>query len=274
MTDDGLKELKGFRNLKSLSLFFNGHINDAGMKHVKELPALESLVLNSTGVTDAGIAELKGLVKLKSLSATGCVGMTDKSAETIAGFTELTDLALPFKFTDKGVKQLAGLKKLKSLYLGGCTELTDAAMKDIADNMPDLESLELGATSGTGITNASVLHFSQLKKLKKLGLSGSKMTPDGLKALPRRPSRLRDHQQVTDTDIGRRSFPTAVELWEVLFFSPKGWDSIAQGNALGSQPDRKQPEGLRQKISQAFSLEDQSAHPGGCRGQRCPSPSG
>ena len=81
------------------------------------------------------------------------------------------------------MKQLAGLKKLKSLYLGGCTALTDAAMKDIGDNMPDLESLEVGSGIGTEITNASVLHLSQLKKLKKLGLSGSKLTPDGLKAL-------------------------------------------------------------------------------------------
>ena len=45
--------------------------------------------------------------------------------------------------------------------------------------------------------------------------------------------------------------------WAFLFFSPKGWDNLAQGNALGRGRDRMQPEGLRQeKMSQAFSLEN------------------
>jgi len=43
-----------------------------------------------------------------------------------------------------------------------------------------------------------------------------------------------------------------------LVFSPKGWDSIAQGNALGFCVGDLQPEGLRQALSQAFSLENKS----------------
>jgi internalin A len=183
VTDDGLKELKGLKDLKELSLFFNGQITDAGMKHVKELPALEKLTLNNTGITDTGLAELKDLKKLKSLTVSGCIRVTDKSADTIKGFVDLEELSLPSTYTGTGVKKLTGLKKLKSLYLGGCTELTDEAVKLIADNMPDLEYLELGAVSGTGITDASVPHLAKLKKLTKLGLSGSKVTEGGLKLL-------------------------------------------------------------------------------------------
>jgi ribosomal protein S19 len=48
----------------------------------------------------------------------------------------------------------------------------------------------------------------------------------------------------------------AVEPASSSFFSPKGWDSVAQGNALGWQSHVMQSEGLRQKLSKAFSLQD------------------
>ncbi len=182
ITNDGLKELKGFKSLKSLSIFFCEQINDDGMKHVKELIGLERLSLGNTLVTDAGLAELKDLKKLKSLTVSGCIRMTDKSTETIKGFTNLEYLSLPSTITEKGVKNLTGFKKLTGLYIGGAS-LTDAAIKDIAENLPGLDYLDVGATAGTEITNASILHFTQLKKLKKLNLSGSKITAEGLKSL-------------------------------------------------------------------------------------------
>ena len=60
--------------------------------------------------------------------------------------------------------------------------MTDAAVKVIADGMPDLEYLELGA-AGVNITDAAVPDFARLKKLTKLGVSGSKLTDGGVKAL-------------------------------------------------------------------------------------------
>ncbi len=176
VTDDGLKELKGLRNLKSLSLFFNGHITDAGMKHVKELTTLESLNIGNTAVTDAGLAELKGM-KLKSLTASGCIKMTDKSTETVKGFTDLEYLSLPSTITDKGVKNLVGLKKLRTLYLSGST-VGDAAVKDISA-LTDLEELYLG----TGVTDAALDDLKKMKKLKTLNLFGSKVSDTGLKDL-------------------------------------------------------------------------------------------
>lgn len=181
VTNDGLKELAGLKSLKTLTMFFCDQITDAGMKHVKELAALDTLNLGNTGVTDDGLAELKGL-KLKSLTVSGCVRMTDKATETIKGFAGLDYLSLPSTITPRGVKNLVGLKKLKSLYIGGAT-LSDAAIKDIADNMPDLEYLELGASAGNGLTDDAVPHLARLTKLKHLGIAGSKLTDTGLKAL-------------------------------------------------------------------------------------------
>lgn len=182
VTNDGLKELAGLKKLKSLTIFFCEQITDDGAKHLKGLTTLEKLSLTNTGVGDAGVAELKGLKSLKELHAAGSIRMTDKATETIGEFADLERLTLPSTITEKGVKNLAGLKKLKMLYVGGAN-LTDAAIKDIADGMPDLESLELGAGLGSSITDASVPHLTKLKKLKQLGLWGSKITDDGLKAL-------------------------------------------------------------------------------------------
>src|SRR5262249_4255356 len=181
-TDEGLKNLAELTSLRSLSLYWCGQITDAGMKHVKELTTLETLNLGNTSVTDVGVAELKDLKNLKSLTLSGCIRMTDKSTETINGFADLDDLAMPSTITDRGVKNLVGLRKLKTLYIGGAV-LTDAAMKHIAENMPELESLELGAFIGTHISDESVPHFAKLKKLKTLGLSGSRLTKTGLKEL-------------------------------------------------------------------------------------------
>ena len=54
ITDAGLKELKGLKNLQWLDLTYT-QITDAGLKDLKELKALDSLVLHATQITDAGL---------------------------------------------------------------------------------------------------------------------------------------------------------------------------------------------------------------------------
>jgi hypothetical protein len=104
--------------------------------------------------------------------------------ETVNGFTKLEELSLPSTITAKGVEKLVGLKKLKSFYLGGGSP-GDEAVKSIAANMPELEQLELGTfgAGGNGLTDASVTHLAKLKKLKRAGLAGSKLTDAGLRDL-------------------------------------------------------------------------------------------
>ncbi|HSQ56933.1 MAG TPA: hypothetical protein VLM40_14425 [Gemmata sp.] len=182
LTNDGLKELRGLKSLKSLTIFFCDQINDAGMKHLKALTTLEALNIGNSGVTNDGLAELKEIKKLKSLTVSGCIRMTDECVDTIRGFAELDYLSLPSTITPKGVKNLVGLKKLKNLYVGGAL-LSDAAVKDIADNLPDLEYLELGTFSGNGLTDGAIEHLARLKKLKTLGIAGAKLTATGLKSL-------------------------------------------------------------------------------------------
>jgi hypothetical protein len=55
----GIKELKGLKELRALSLVNCAGVTDAGLKELKGLKGLRSLVLVGTKVTDAGVAELK-----------------------------------------------------------------------------------------------------------------------------------------------------------------------------------------------------------------------
>jgi hypothetical protein len=179
VTNDDLQRLQAFPGLKELSLFFDEQITDAGMKHVKELKALERLTLNNTGVGDAGVAELKGSKTLKALRLAGCVRVTDASAEAIRNLAGLEELSLPSTFTDAGVRKVAGLTKLKKLYLGGAP-VSDVGVQELAA-LKDLEELYLG----TDVTDAGLDHLKGLKKLKVLNLHRSKVTDRGVEALKR-----------------------------------------------------------------------------------------
>jgi hypothetical protein len=58
VTDAGLKELVGLRNLTSLSLAYTG-VTDAGLKELAAYKRLTSLELGGTKVTEAGVGELQ-----------------------------------------------------------------------------------------------------------------------------------------------------------------------------------------------------------------------
>ncbi|HYH69283.1 MAG TPA: hypothetical protein VD866_31610 [Urbifossiella sp.] len=70
ITDAGLKEFSGFKNLSVLSLGGTG-VTDAGVKHCLQFPELTRLQLGYTDVTDAGVRHLLGLKRLESLNLDG-----------------------------------------------------------------------------------------------------------------------------------------------------------------------------------------------------------
>ena len=59
-------------------------VTDAGVEHLRNLPRLESLWLDGTGITDDGLAHLKGLRTLKELGLRG-TSVTDTGARTFPG---------------------------------------------------------------------------------------------------------------------------------------------------------------------------------------------
>lgn len=66
VTDAGLDQIKGLKNLRKLHLENTG-ITDAGLVHLKGLAELQYLNIYGAKVTDAGLENLKGLKNLKKL---------------------------------------------------------------------------------------------------------------------------------------------------------------------------------------------------------------
>lgn len=66
ITDEGIKNIAGFQDLRKLQLDGAG-ITDAGLKHLAGLKNLTDLTLTGTKVTDAGMAELVKIPKLQTL---------------------------------------------------------------------------------------------------------------------------------------------------------------------------------------------------------------
>ena len=70
MTDVGLKELAGLKNLQRLNLGDTA-VGDVGLKELAGLKSLQTLDLRFTKVTNAGLKVLAGLKNLQRLSLGG-----------------------------------------------------------------------------------------------------------------------------------------------------------------------------------------------------------
>src|SRR5262249_54974808 len=74
VTDPGLKELAGLKQLQTL--YLGTKVTDAGLKHLAGLKQLHSLYLSDTRVTNAGLKHLAGLKQIQRLGLWG-TGVTE-----------------------------------------------------------------------------------------------------------------------------------------------------------------------------------------------------
>ena len=157
LTDANLVYLRGFPELKWLSLGNARKITDAGLFHIKGLAKLEFLNLDNTQVTDAGLADLKGLTKLKKLYLWG-TKVGDTGLANLKDMSELKVLQLwNTKVTDDGLAHLGAMSQLQDLDLRG-TKVTDAGLTYLAE-LRELLFLDL---EETGVTDAGVKDISNV----------------------------------------------------------------------------------------------------------------
>lgn len=160
VTDDGLRHLKRFANLRNLGLasgaptWLNGKrftpITDAGMAHL-DLPNLFSLMLDGQPITDAGLKALPNLPALSSLQLTGTKVVGPGLSRLIA-FRNLASLHLNgAPVTDEGLGHLAGAPSLVVLSLNGIP-LTAAGLKPVIN----LKQLRYLSIRGCQIPSADV----------------------------------------------------------------------------------------------------------------------
>jgi internalin A len=225
--DEGLGRLNGMPRLELLELARTA-ITDAGLEHLADLPALDSVMIRARPgtMTGRGLVGLARMPRLRSLFWVG-TNFTDPSGlaalgkmarleklmlqrtpgddtylANVRGLIALKSLVLVgTEATDAGLDQLSGLTRLESLGIGG-SKLTDASLTRLA-KLTKLEELTWGPTPG--ITDAGLSHLAGLKSLKMLGLKDSKVTPLGLDRLAGLPleSFATSGLVLTDADLAR-----------------------------------------------------------------------
>ncbi len=161
--DQAMQHLDAWK-LEHLSLYRNARLSDEGLRHLRNQPALESLMIRGLKVGEAGVAHLADLKKLRVLNASlvmddaslvhlrdlhslerlglySCPGITDKGVAHLEGLANLRFLQLQFTKTgDDGLARLAGLKHLRFLDLRG-TPVSDEAHAAFVKDHPDCRVL-------------------------------------------------------------------------------------------------------------------------------------
>jgi len=152
---------------------------DADLACLKELPNLEHLYLDHTGITDAGLEHVKTLRRLKVLDLEG-TKVTGRRFDALANLACLETLYLTgSELDDAGLALLQhqGLPRLCCLYIWK-TKVTNAGLKHLK-NMAALKHLSLG----NEITNAGLGHLKDIPHLQRLFLSGIDISDKGLEEL-------------------------------------------------------------------------------------------
>lgn len=140
--------------------FGNLPVTDQVLEHIAPMKSLRMLSLGNTEITDAGLRYLFDLPNLFYLS----LGNTD--------------------VTGKGILSLLRIKSLTDLNLN-CVRLDEQAR----DYFRQAVKLRRLALKGTGITDADLKTFGEMKKLIRLRLDDNKdITNQGIKHLTKLPS--------------------------------------------------------------------------------------
>ena len=133
---DGWLKKANFPQLLYLNLSCVKKIDDLQIQDIVKFAGLETLNIYGSYVTEAGIKSVaENLINLQSLDLTG---------------TKCTDLAL--------YHVSRNLTHLTSLIISSCMQITGDGVSSIAENLMNLQSLDL---SLTGCTDLALYHVSR-----------------------------------------------------------------------------------------------------------------
>jgi len=212
VTDKGIQGLQQLRQLEELNLETAEALTDASMNYVKNIPTLRKLNVRGVDITDVGMPAIAQMTGLRSLDLSHTM-LEDVGLENLPALTDLEELYLGGDMiTGINLNFLKLLPKLKKLSLDGIQRrnagacwtprITDLDL-DTISLLSGLEELDLGVglnlgrggkpaaagggnckvTGGLQITDLGLTKLSKLTKLRRLNLSGARLTPAGLKVL-------------------------------------------------------------------------------------------
>ncbi|MCP4640250.1 MAG: M48 family metalloprotease [bacterium] len=164
-TDRDLQAIARISTLTSLDLR-GCVVTDQGVAGLTSLTHLEELCLNNTPVTNACMPHLTRFKGLRFLNLFQ-TPVDDGGLVHLQGLDELEYLELPNRgISDAGLAEVGRLTNLRSLWVGAsdACEIGDAGMAHVG-RLTRLERLVIG---GNNITDAGVMHLTNLKRLREL----------------------------------------------------------------------------------------------------------
>ncbi|GDY23788.1 hypothetical protein LBMAG56_51350 [Verrucomicrobiota bacterium] len=175
-TGEGFRFLGNLKQLENANFHFTP-VNDAGLAGISVVTSLERLEIVHVHFTDAGAPALAKLVNLERLQ----IGSRDATGAAIAPLTtlkKLRELDLhDGQATAEGVRYASQIPSLQVLRIYGV--IKDEGAQPIGQ----LKNLETLIAAGTGITDAALEHFAGLSNLRRLEISGCKVTDAGVAKL-------------------------------------------------------------------------------------------
>jgi len=212
VTDRGIEKLQQLRQLEDLTLNASEFLTDAAVAHLRANQALRRLVLRGVDITDVGMPHIAELANLRVLDLSHTM-VGDVGLESLPSLTELEELKLGGDaITGLNLNFLKLLPKLKKLSLHGIQRrnagacwtplITDLDLDAIA-LLSGLEELDLGigislgmggkpaaegggncsVTGGIQLSDLGLAKLAALKKLRRLDVSGARLTPAGIEVL-------------------------------------------------------------------------------------------
>jgi Leucine-rich repeat (LRR) protein len=218
VSDPGIERLQQLRHLEELTLDTTEAITDAAANYLRANKNLHKLVLRGTDITDVGMPHLAQLTALRSLDLSHTM-VGDVGLESLPALSQLEELNLGgTRITGRNLNFLKLLPKLKKLSFNGIQRrnaracwtplITDLDL-DTISLLSGLEELNLGigvslgrtgvavgpsvgegtcqVTGGIQLTDLGLAKLAKLTKLKRLDVSGAKITAAGLSALKNLP---------------------------------------------------------------------------------------
>ena len=210
VTDAGIERLGQVPQLEELTLNATEALTDAAASYLRANKHLRKLVLRGVDITDVGMPYIAALTGLKSLDLSHTM-VGDVGLESLPALSELEELDLGgTRITGINLNFLKLLPKLKKLSFNGIqrrnagacwTPLISDLDLDTISLLSGLEDLNLGigvslgrtgvpvgagnchVTGGIQLTDLGVAKLAKLTKLRRLDISGAKITPAGLKVL-------------------------------------------------------------------------------------------
>ena len=216
VTDRGIERLQQLQQLEELNLDTDEFITDASLNYLRANKNLRRLVLRGTDVTDVGMPHLAALTNLRSLDLSHTM-LGDVGVDSLSALAGLEELNLGGNLiTGTNLNSLKLLPKLKKLSFSGIQRrnagacwsprITDLDL-DAISLLSGLEELNLGigvslgvkppvgnsaaqagggncrVTGGIQVTDLGLAKLMKLKKLRRLDVSGAKLTSAGIKVL-------------------------------------------------------------------------------------------